>query len=179
MAGRLPSFSSGSNLAIYIGNSLVAYGSNLSFVDDVSHAAVGGIGSYSYDALEPTQYAARGNFSLMRYSNLSRDAILSMPEAIRGAAPARSNSVGSGRDGNSLLAPESFNPTQLVGSQSFDIKVYERKNDGTVGDVIYTIRDCRLTGYSIGFAPGSLVSENISFICILVEDAVVAAQVGG
>lgn len=172
MAGRLPSFASGSNLAIYIGESLVAYGSNLSFVDDVAHAAIGGIGSFSYDALEPTQYTARGNFSLSRYSDVSHSALTGQADP-KAAMPGRSAAGNADKDGNSLLDPSQFNPSHLIASQTFDIKIFERLNNGTVGDLLYTLENCRMTGYSIGFSPGSIVSENISFMCILVNDTTV------
>lgn len=172
MAGLLPSFASGSNLALYIGNLRVAYGSNITFTDDVSHAAVGGIGSYSYDSLEPTQYLARGSFSIVRYSTEAVNAINAKTAGTQGRTATRSNGfTNPNTDGNSMLHPSQFNPTALLLSKTFDIKIFERNNsDNSQMSRIFTLQDCRLTGYSIGFTPGSLVSENLSFICILAKD---------
>lgn len=175
MAGLLPSFASGSNLALYLGNLRVAYGSNLTFTDDVAHAAVGGIGSYSYDALEPTQYLARGSFSIVRYGSVAGEAIVSKTAGTSGKTPTKMGSTSvttnPDTDGNSMLHPSQFNPTGLLLSKSFDIKVFERQvSDNSQMRQIFTLQDCRMTGYSIGFTPGSLVTENISFICILAKD---------
>ena len=166
MAGLLPSFLSGSSLLIYIGNTQVAYGTNLSISQDMTQAGVGGIGSFSYDAIEPLMYSCRGSFSLTRYSNLATDAALSKTAAPAGTIPSRSASsdLASGVDGNSLLHPSQFNPLLLIVSKTFDIKVFARNSiTGATGDLVLTVKDCRLNGYSLGFTPGSLTSENLSF----------------
>ena len=159
---------------------LQAYATNLSFTDDVAHAAVGGIGSYSYDSLEPLQYLARGSFSLMRYSQSVNDANLLDPSSKPATLPGRMNAKSpSDHDGNSLLRASSFNPVNLMLSRSFDIVVYERQKQdlGSVGDMkeIYKMNDCRMTSYGITFSPGALISENIGFICITATDSVAQA----
>jgi hypothetical protein len=149
----------------------LAFATNLSWSDDVAHAAVGGIGSFSYDALEPLQYLARGSFSLMRYGSAARNSIAAA------SAPARTSAGSPGNDGNSMLSTNSFNPSALLLSRTFDIDIYERKDTSGVGasdlKKTFTIRDCRLTSYSITFTPGQLVSENIGFICIQAVDETV------
>jgi hypothetical protein len=186
MSGFVNSFASGSNLSIRFGNIVVAYGSNLSFSDDVSHAPVGGMGSYSYDTLEPLQYVARGNFSINRFSKLATDAIAA--QATPGQLPSRMGATSSGTgtdltDGNTLLHPSQFNPARLLFSRTFDIDVYEggpsstalAGSDRGVSKLIFTLQNCRMTGYSIAFTPGALVGENISFMCIRVIDQVTQA----
>lgn len=172
MAGLLPSFQSGSNLMIYIGNTLVAYGTNLTLSRDMNHAAIGGIGSYSYDAIEPTAYSARGSFSITRYSKIGLDAAdAKTADPSAAGKPSRAAQM-AGMDGNSMLHPSQFNPILLIVSKTFDIKVFERNSiTGATGNLIYTAKDCRMNGYSIGFTPGSTVVENISFRCLRIEDA--------
>jgi len=174
MAGLLPSFQSGSNLQIYIGNVLVAYATSVSFSRDMSDTGIGGIGSYSYDAIEPLMYAARGTFSLTRYSNEAIAATKLAGGPADGLKPSRateSNLAASGVDGNSMLHPSQFNPTLLIVSKTFDIKVFERNSvNGTTGNLVQTLKDCRLTGYSMGFTPGSVISENLSFRCLRIID---------
>lgn len=175
MSNMIPGFSSGSSLAIEIDGSLVAYVNNFSWSDDVAHAAVGGIGSYSYDAIEPLQYAARGSFSLVRYGTTAWDRITNLPSRALNTATAIGSNA---NDGNSMLRHNSFNPVKLLLSRTFDIGIYERQkpNLAIVGDAlkkVYNIRDCRLTSYSITFTPGQLVSENIGFICIQAVDLTV------
>lgn len=177
MAGRLPSFASGSNLAINIDGIQVAYGANLTFTDDVAHAPVGGIGSFSYDSIEPLQYLARGAFTITRYSALSivqNAKNLSLPERMRAATQATTEL----RDGNSFLTSNSFNPLALLLSKTFDIVVYERQStaDATSQSLkaVFRIEDCRLTDYGLSFTPGSMVAENIGFMAIRLIDLVSA-----
>jgi hypothetical protein len=161
----------------------VAHITNLSFSEDVSTGAVGGIGSYSYDAIEPLQYAARGSFSITRYTKEALKAIYD--GADKQFAPGRVNGKdqlfqgfsslvvdqSSGADGNSILTKVSFSPAHLMLSRAFDIIVTERGSSGVGQNKIFSCIDCRLVSYSIGFTPGALVSENIGFICIRIEDS--------
>ena len=183
MAGLMPSFASGSNVHIRIGGIKVAHITNLSFSEDVSTGAVGGIGSYSYDAIEPLQYAARGSFSITRYTKEALKAIYDDGNPAKKFAPGRVNGkeslfngVGSfGSDGNSILTGVSFSPAQLMISKAFDILVTERGSQGVQEKIIFSCLDCRLVSYSIGFTPGALVSENVGFVCIRVQDEVALA----
>lgn len=174
MAGKIASFASGSNLAIVIGDTVMAFATNLSWSDDVSHTAVGGIGAYDYQALEPLQYIARGSLTLTRYGSEAWNAIDSNGKTTpdRTVAGIFPTTKGNGGDGNSMLRGPHFNPSKLLLSRTFDIDVYERTSDGAgaTGTKIFTIHDCRMTNYSITFTPGQLVSENVSFMCIRVED---------
>lgn len=174
MSNVLPSFASGGNLAIKIGDQFIAYATNLSISRDMAHAGVGGIGSYSYDALEPLQFAARGSFSITRYTQDAMNSIKAgtVPGGPTGMAPKRTNEALSTRsNGNSFLTAASFSPVNLMLSRTFDIQIYERFGP-SLGELKMMGRaiDCRLTSYSIGFTPGSLVAENIGFICIDYQD---------
>lgn len=175
MSNQIASFASGSNLYITIGDTTVAYGTNLSFTDDVSHGAIGGVGSYSYDSLEPLQYLARGSFSLIRYTDKTMNGAKTKINGRDSTLPSRVDTVNTDvqADGNSMLNGTQFNPAQLLMSRTFDINIYEKET--TLKTPIFTLRDCRMTSYSITFNPGSLISENISFICIRAEDRVAGA----
>ena len=183
----IPSFANGSALKISVDGVVIAYATNLSFSDDVTHAGVGGVGSYSYDALEPVQYAARGGFSITHYSKAAMTAIAGgKPLSADSNAPARSSgkaSLNGGTDllsdGNSFLVPNSFNPAAMLASTTFDITVVQTGTPNIVkGKVttrgedtpVFTCKDCRLTSYGLSFTPGTLVAEQIGFICIQVVD---------
>jgi len=173
MSNLIPAFASGANLVIRMGNTQLAYGSNLSFSDDVTTAPIGGIGAYSFDTLEPMQYIARGNFSLMRYGRDAHDQILKGDGArVPGRAAGASATP---FEGNSMLLPSQFNPVELFFSPTFDIDVYERQSQSVDDEMklAFKIRDCRLTTYAIAFNPGSLVAENLGFMCIRVKDQIV------
>jgi len=180
MANLIPSFANGSALKITVDDITIAYATNLSFSDDVTHAGVGGVGSYSYDALEPVQYAARGGFSVTHYSKAAMTAIAGGNDLSAASnAPTRSsgnNSVNGG-DGNSFLVANSFNPINLLTSRTFDIQVLQGDANEVTGKretlkdkVVFTCKDCRLTSYGLSFTPGTLVAEQIGFICIQVVD---------
>lgn len=184
MANLIPSFANGSALKIVVDGVTIAYATNLSFSDDVTHAGVGGVGSYSYDALEPVQYAARGGFSVTHYSKAAMTAVKAgntagLTASTTSQAPARSGDKDSlnGGDGNSFLVANSFNPINLLTSRTFDIQVFQGAADATTGvrspakdSLVFTCKDCRLTSYGLSFTPGTLVAEQIGFICIKVID---------
>ena len=181
MSGKIPSFSSGSKLAIRIGNANFAYAQNLSFTDDMAVQAVGGIGAFSYHALEPTGYIGRGSMTITHYSDkilkvLKEASTKNVPDNLK-----NTNYNNPEADGNSFLRAEYFNPVRLLISTTFDIDVYERRAQGTTpadyriesyldGAFTYRMKDCRFTSYSIGFAPGSLVNESVTFICTSIID---------
>lgn len=172
MAGLAPNLQNGSSLLVYIGNVLQAYCTNISFSRSMSQAAVGGIGSYSYDTLEAVSYSASGSFTLTRYTGSAVDAVKG-----KGAyqLPARSNNGfnNPGTDGNSMLHPAHFNPISFLTGKTGDIKIYERQDQGSSspGALIYVLRDFRMTSYALSFTPGSLTAENISFKCLRILDA--------
>jgi hypothetical protein len=183
MAGKLASFLSGNNVIIRIGKKQIAYCQNLSFSRDVPLAPVTGIGSYSVHALEPLGYTASGSFQILRYTSDLFSTYKPISDALGDKSPLPDNMKstkldGTFNNGNSLLDRASFNPLELLISYSFDIEVYERKGklntsplevDNT-GNLIFKFVDCRLDGYSFDFTPGSLLVENVSFVCRVIED---------
>ena len=183
MANILPSFASGSNSVIVVDGITLAYATNLSFTDDMSHAAVGGIGSYSYDTIEPTQYAVRGNITIMQYSaaavaEASAIATLSPTSDKKGSTVTGTPARMGGVNGNSFLVSKYFSPVMLLLQQTFDIDVYERQVDKATGNLekstsaIFQIQNCRLNSYNLTFTPGSLISENLTFSALGLIDLV-------
>jgi hypothetical protein len=190
MAGQLPSFVNGSAVLIKVGDVYVAYCQDLRFSRNMANMPVRGIGSYSVHALEPVDYSASGQMSIMRYTSKAiaggegapvRNEAGSglLPDNLAGVSLDTSSDKTIGRDGNSILAPYAFDPRRMLLSATFNIEVYERKSDaanigelsGTTGELLYTFEDCRLTNYSFSFAPGQMLTENVSFICRRIVDA--------
>ena len=182
MSGLLPSFLAAAQLEIRIGSTVMAFAQNCAWTDDMTNTPVGGIGSYSHQALEPTAYIGRGSMTVTHYSSKILDVLKNIP----GAIPATAGKSVAGRDGNSLLITEFFNPIKLLVSRTFDIVVYERfgaettaatdKTAATVTDIspgttkVYTLKDCRMTNLSFTFTPGTLVNQVASFLCRFVID---------
>ena len=180
MAGQIPSFLSGSRLSIKIGETVIAYAQNLSFSDNMTVQPVGQIGSYGFQTLEPTGYIARGTMTVTNYSDQILNRLQQINEnAVVGNLRQTDSSANAAQQGNSLLVKEFFSPLDLILSRTFDLEVYQRnpeQADGggfevnNFGNLIYVIQNCRMANYSIGFTPGSLVNETISFISVGVQD---------
>lgn len=182
MSGILPSFLSSSQLVIKIGNTQIAMANAISFNDNMTLSPVGGIGNYQALALEPVQYAASGSMSITHYSQQAFAAANPgklLPNALQSTTIPGDDSAT--HNGNSLLNKEFMHPLLLMISRSFDVDIYFKNLQGDTaatlgiatplaGGLVYTLKDCRISGYSTGFVPGSLVQENIGFLCIRVID---------
>jgi hypothetical protein len=176
MAGQLPSFLSGSNVIIRIGDANLAYCQDLRFSRTVGHVPVRGIGSYGTLALEPVDFSVNGSMVVTRWFGISEDA---------GAADLAPESIASVKNktfqsrGNTLFTKNTFNPALMLLSASFDIYVYQKNIQGaadvnaagkvvnvasSVGALVYQIKDCRLTNYSFSFFPGQILNENTTFV---------------
>jgi len=176
MSKVIPGFLSSAKLAIQIGGFRVAYATSLTMSDRMTTAPVGGIGSYNADAIEPLQYSVNGSFAVTIYDTAAWMALNSL-EASNKYIPDRAtaHTERTGARGNSFLNKNSFSPMHLMISRTFDIDVYERYPTTSgiaeyVNKPTYKIHDCRLTSYSIAFAPGSILQENIGFIGMKMTD---------
>lgn len=174
MAGQLPSFLTGANLIIRIGEMRVAFAQSLSFQRNVAHTAVMGVGAYDVLALEPTSFAASGTMQILRWT----DAMLNARKSSKTSLPDNMQKTDNKDDlqGNSIAHQSAFNPAELLLSSTFDIEVYEKDPSTKLeGQLLFILRDCRLQGYNFNFVPGELLVENASFLCRRIEDAVAQA----
>jgi hypothetical protein len=174
MAGKINSFLSGSNAVIMIGKKRLAYCQNLSFSRDVPLAPVMGVGSYSVHALEPVGYTASGSFQITRYTSELFDMYSKADSTVLPDNMATTK-LDTHTNGNSLVDSVSFNPQELLLSYSFDIHVFERLGGDDTGKLIFVFEDCRLESYSFDFTPGSLLTENVSFVCRAIRDALASS----
>lgn len=175
MAGQIPSFISGSKIALKIGDKVIAYTQSIRLSDDMQVQPVGGIGMMGFQSLEPTGYVARGDLVITHYSDIVLNELNIAAGGASTIPPLTTASPDSqASDGNSLLMKEFFSPANLLISRSFDIDIWERKaesiddnGDLTIldhGTLRWRLENCRLTNYSMGFSPGSLVNESIAFM---------------
>jgi hypothetical protein len=81
--------------------------------------------------------------------------------------------------GNGVIDINHFNPVNLLLSATFDINVFAREQvvdaDGKFASIlsakpVYVLQNCRLTNYSFSFQPGSLLFEDMSFVCTQVTE---------
>lgn len=174
MAGLTASFLNGSLLAIKIGNVTLAYCQSISFNENMNLVPVGGLGAFSNHALEPVQFAAGGNMRVVRWTTdmWKKLGATAVPDNL--AQTANGTISSDFTSGNGGIDKNHFNPINLLVSATFDIEVYQRVSSGTsdVGDKpLYTLVDCRLTNYSFAFQPGSLLYEDLSYVCMQVRDS--------
>lgn len=167
MANQLSSFLNGSMLVIKIGKVQFAYCQSLSFSERMNIQPVGGMGSYSYQNLEPLQYSASGSMQILRYSKALMDKVATAENPNQ--RPANIGTPNAQNDGNSLLDALHFNPAGLLISSTFDIEVYDRRATDAK-QLLMVIKDCRLTNYSISFTPGQLLNETVQYVCMGVQD---------
>lgn len=175
MAGQIPSFLTGANLVIRIGEIRVAFAQSLSFQRNVAHTAVMGVGAYDVLALEPTSFAASGSMQILRWT----DDMLSSREDSPETLPDNMKKTTSKKDlvGNSIVSDTAFNPQKLLLSTTFDIEVFEKQSseEQVEGTLLFVLKDCRIQNYNFNFVPGELLVENVSFLCRRIEDRIADA----
>lgn len=178
MAGRMANFLNGTECVIEIGNPpiKVAELQMINFQEQVSNTLVYGMGDYGAISNEPLLYSGLGgSMRILRYSDTALE--LQGKNGLNGnalvtAVQQQGNSIHaadlkSGQDGNSLAFTSSFSPAHLLLETTFDIKVYART--GASKELLYILRDCIMTGWSLGLAIGSTAAEDYSFICRAIE----------
>jgi hypothetical protein len=173
MSGKLASFLNGSLLVVKINNVTLAYCQSISFNQNMNLVPVGGLGAFSYHALEPVQFAAGGNMRVVRWTTEEWNEIGSK------AVPENLSETSGGvvskdfTSGNGLVDRNHFNPVNLLLSATFDIDVYGRESSSSealTAKPLYKLKDCRLTNYSFSFQPGALLYEDMSFVCLQIEE---------
>lgn len=190
---QLPTFLSAPQLIIKIrwgmdeDNSYhLAYATNLSFSQNMNTAGIQVIGAYANQNIEPLSYTASGSMSILSWGSAS-DTDTTSIDLPDGKGKKITNNVAYG---NSNLHAMQMNPRKTIAAKTFDIEVYNKNglpNLETLGGVpkfskdelaaavkavaanqlgqrVYTIYDCRLTDWSLSFAPGQIASERVSFI---------------
>lgn len=173
MSGKLASFLNGSLLVVKINNVTLAYCQSISFNQNMNLVPVGGLGAYSNHALEPVQFAAGGNMRVTRWTTEEWNEVTStgVPENLASTSGGKISKDFT--SGNGLIDKNHFNPVNLLLSATFDIDVYGRESSGSSNlstKPLYKLKDCRLTNYAFSFQPGSLLYEDMSFVCLQVEE---------
>lgn len=177
MANRLPAFIDGARLVIYIDDKPFAFCEALSFSDNMASQLTMAIGSYSPHTNEPLVYSAQASLRILRYTKAalggakSGKTIPAMKSNVKAISSSNGMTGDRASDGNSMMMLNSFSPVKMLLESTFDIKVYTRTGEGTISDApTYLMKDCLITDLSIRFAVGSLVSEDVSILCRMIED---------
>ena len=177
MANRLPAFLDGARLVIKVDGKTFAFCEALSFSDNMASQLTMAIGSYSPHTNEPLVYSAQASMRILRYTKAALGGaknsanIFDMKTKISAISPTTGMTGDRESDGNSMMMLNSFSPVKMLLESTFDVEVYTRTGDvKNPYYLTYLMRDCLITDLSIRFAVGSLVSEDVSILCRMIED---------
>jgi hypothetical protein len=175
MANKLPSFLDGARLVIKVDGKPFAFCEALSFSDNMASQLTMAIGSYSPHTNEPLIYSAQASMRVLRYTKAALGESKSIAP-MKGKIDAVKSSTGMtadrASDGNSMMMLNSFSPVKMLLESTFDVEVFTRVGEkNTLSDKpTYVMKDCLITDLSIRFNVGSLVSEDVTLLCRMIED---------
>lgn len=175
-SNKLPAFLDGARLVIKVDEQKIAFCEALSFSDNMASQMTMGIGSYSPHTNEPLIYSSQASLRVLRYTSAALGGTKSGKEipSMKANMDAVSKNGKSNRntDGNSMMHYNAFSPVKMLLESTFDIEVYTRTSDvgGVSSAPTYVMKDCLITDLSIRFNVGSLVSEDISILCRMIQD---------
>lgn len=175
MANKLPSFLDGARLVIKVDGKPFAFCEAMSFSDNMASQLTMAIGSYSPHTNEPLIYSAQASLRVLRYTKAAlgeSDNIAPMKSKVNAVSNSTGMTKDRASDGNSLMMLNSFSPVKMLLESTFDVEVFTRVGTGNTlsGKPTYIMRDCLITDLSIRFNVGSLVSEDVTLLCRLIED---------
>ena len=175
MANKLPAFLDGARLVIKVDGKPFAFCEAISFSDNMSSQLTMAIGSYSPHTNEPLIYSAQASLRVLRYTKAAlgeKEDISPMKGKVKAVSGTPGFTKDRAADGNSMMMLNSFSPIKMLLESTFDVEVFTRiGTNGELSDkATYTMRDCLITDLSIRFNVGSLVSEDVSLLCRMIED---------
>lgn len=162
MAGKTPSFITGASAKVTIGAMTMAYAQDVSYNTTVTTIPIETMGRYEVVSNEPVAYFVDGTLSIIRYTKEA--------SAMNGAA-STGNSVDKwanvpGVGGN---AGDSFNPSKILASETFDLEVFQKLANGSTISV-GKLRDCRFTRKGGSINKRGVLVEQFAFNAILMDN---------
>lgn len=165
MAGKKPSFVTGANAKIKAGNLTLAYAQDVSYATTVDVIPIETMGRYESVTNEPVGYRVEGNLNIVRYTKIAQQ------NGMSGAA-AGGNGVGKWNFSTGGVAKEHVNPGDLLASQTWDLEVFQKFDDGgAIGsELVIKVKDCRFRSKGGAVNKRGILVESFSFVGILGED---------
>jgi len=157
-------FVTGANAKIMIDNVTVAYATNVGYDINVQTIPIEGIGRYEVWSNEPVSYSCSGSLSIIRYTKRASESGISKVDADGNTV----DQVPTGASGN--LA-QHLDPSKLLVSETFDIKIFEKTKDAANEYRVIEIRDCRLTRRSGNLDKRGILMDQFTFVGVLAGDA--------
>lgn len=166
MAGKKAGFVTGANAKIMIDSKVIAYATNVGYDITVQTLPIEGIGRYEVWSNEPVSYTVTGSLTVIRYTERANDSGIDSTDntAANGNAIDQVALDGSDRD-----LSEHLDPAQLLLSETFDLKIFE-KTPGTDDNRVIEIKDCRLTRRSGNLDKRGVLMDNFAFVGIIAGD---------
>lgn len=182
MAGKKPFFITGSNCKIKVNGVTLAYATDLSYTVTINHAPVKVLGVYESDTIEPLSYSVSGSFTLIRYIDSAIDSL-----GYVNGANGYGNGVGSFAQPYQFTRPDllrtdgkadqSANPAKLGDATGFDIEMYQKVPNNSLG--IAKIRNCRIVAINSQISKRSPMIQQFQFVAnYLDEDSYIAETSG-
>lgn len=166
MAQMKPGFITGANAKIKAFNKTIAYCTDVAYNVVVQTIPVESMGKYEVHANEPVAYSVDGTFSIIRYTKNATDA--GAGGVIKDAADGKGNAPENIEDGGSGNAQQHLDPAQLLSSQTFDLEIYEKRDNGETN--VFTVQDCRLTRRGMTLNKRGVYVDNYAYVGILATD---------
>ena len=174
MSGQKPSFLTGANAKIKIGSITIAYAQDVSYRVTISTIPIEVMGRYEVISHEPIAYSVEGSLSVIRYTAAATGA----------GAAANGNGIGEWNVSGDQYGDAGLNPQQLLLSETFDLQVFQKENDGSVMQSVHgaaiKLIDCRFTSKGGSVNKRGILTKQYSFNAILAQDdSFTVARSGG
>lgn len=164
MAGKKAGFITGANAKIMIDSSTIAYATNVNYDINVQTVPIEGIGRYEVWSNEPVSYTCSGSLSIIRYTKRASASGISKVDA-------NGNTIDQVETGTAGSMSQHMDPSQLLLSETFDLKIFEKTSDDTVEYRVIEMKDCRLTRRSGNLDKRGVLMDQYTFVGILAGDA--------
>ena len=164
MAGKKAGFVTGANAKIMIDNTTIAYATNVGYDISVQTVPIEGIGRYEVWSNEPVSYSCSGSLSVIRYTKRASASGISKVDQ-------DGNTVEQVATGDSGNMAQHMDPSSLLLSETFDLKIFEKTSDAATEYRVVEIKDCRLTRRSGNLDKRGVLMDQYTFVGILAGDA--------
>lgn len=190
MAGKRPGMITGANAKITVGDTTLAYASDVSYNLAIDHIPVEVMNKYEVITNVPVSMSLSGSFTVVRYTR--EDSVKKKikdpdtgeeKEIDTWTIGANGNSPNEWKQDGENLKP--FSPGDLLASKTFDITIFQRYVTGTgtsitEADVKFLkFKDCRITGRSASLNKRSVMSERFDFVGVSMDDDKITSASSG
>lgn len=206
MSGKAPFFITGANCKLKVNGVTMAYATDLAYSIQINHQQAKVCGMYEADTLEPISYSITGSFTIIKYIDSMKDILEKAGFSAPAGASNLGNGVGSmtaatgwgkafgaaGGDFTGGRAYDALDPSKLSTITGFDIEIYQKVpeqtvgireianriaggitgNPASIGDLlgVARLRDCHITGLNTQISKRGLMMQTYTFIANYLDE---------